>query len=158
MKVKVLTICSLFAMLFLFTCNNDDSGIEGLPSDYVSSFIGEINFTPWVSDVHSAGSSNQGSNFEIVASGQPSNPNHEYTTISILFDALEVGSYNIGFDDTDVSVIYNGVFDNTASFEATGGTFTIDLHDVNNKRIAGSIEFSSSAVGFSGGAYDLIYD
>jgi len=158
MKIKALTICSFFALLFLFSCGDDDSQPDSLPADYVSSFIGEINFTPWESDVQSASSSDQDANYEIIASGQPSNPNHEYTTISIYFDSLEVGSYNIGFEEEDVSVIYNGVLDNTASFEATGGTFTINLHDADNKRVAGTIAFSSLAVGFSGGVFDLIYE
>lgn len=159
MKIKLLTICALFAMLFLFSCSDDEEPTpEGLPDDYVTSFIGDINLTPFESDVHSAGTSDQDFNYEIIASGQPNNPDHEYSTISIYFDVLEVGSYNIGFGDTDLTLIYNGVFDNTADFQATSGTFTIDEHDVDNKRIIGTLEFSSLAVGFSKGQYDLLYE
>lgn len=155
MKNKLLTICSLFALLLLYSCGDEP---DSLPADYVTSFIGDINLTPWESDMHSASSSDEDANYEIIASGQPSNPHHEYTTIAIYFDSLEVGSYDIGFEDNEVLVTYNGVFDNTATFEALRGVFTIDLHDANNKRIKGTIEFSSLAAGFSKGMFDLIYE
>lgn len=130
--------------------DDEDDALNGSMSATINGVETEL-------EMASAGT--YGVGFEYFIEGVTDN-GVEFFTVSLFTNTLELGTYEFGIGVTENAASYSSAFGSAYLCGATEGSFTILVHDEENKRLEGTFEFNcfQASEVLTNGAFNVFYD